>query len=76
MYSSTSTITLECNQDYFHDYYYEYPNPVSTVKVTFLESKGVLLFLSLCHYLVFYLITATKILLLIIRRLSQVLNES
>ena len=30
MYLSTSMITLECNHDYFN----EYPNPVSTVKVT------------------------------------------
>ena len=50
MYSSTSTITLECNRDYFHDYFNEYP--VSTVKVTFMES-GVILFLLLCQYLVF-----------------------
>ena len=47
MYSST--ITLECNHDYFHDYFNEYP--VSTVKVTSMES-GVILFL-LCQYLVF-----------------------
>ena len=38
MYSNTSTITLECNLDYFHDYFNEYPSPVSTVKATFLES--------------------------------------
>ena len=30
MYSSTSTITLECNHDYFHDYFNEYP--VSNIK--------------------------------------------
>ena len=35
MYSSTITITLECNQDYFHDYFTEYP--VSTVKATSME---------------------------------------
>ena len=39
MYSSTST--LECNHDYFHDYFNEYP--VSTVKATSTES-GVILF--------------------------------
>ena len=50
MYSSTSTITLECNHDYFHDYFNEYP--VSTVKVTSMES-GVIHFLLLCQYLVF-----------------------
>ena len=48
MYSST--ITLECNHDYFHDYFNEYP--VSTVKTTSMES-GVILFLLLCQYLVF-----------------------
>ena len=48
MYSST--ITLECNHDYFHDYFNEYP--VSTVKATSIES-GVILFLLLCQYLVF-----------------------
>ena len=52
MYSSTSTITSECNHDYwyFHDYFNEYP--VSTVKVTSMES-GVIHFLLLCQYLVF-----------------------
>ena len=25
IYSSTSTITLQCNDDYFHDYFNEYP---------------------------------------------------
>ena len=50
MYSSTSTITLECNHDYFHDYINGYP--VSTVKATSMES-GVILFLLLCQYLVF-----------------------
>ena len=40
MYSSTSTITLECNHDYFHDYFNEYP--VSTIKATFMESPGVI----------------------------------
>ena len=47
IYSSTSTITLECNQDYFHDYFNEYP--VSNKKVTFMESLGVILVLLLCH---------------------------
>ena len=47
----SSTITLECNHDYFHDYFNEYP--VSTVKATFMESLGVILFLLMCHYLVF-----------------------
>ena len=51
MYSSTSTITLECNHDYFHDYFIEYP--VSNIKTTFTESLGVILVLLLCHYLVF-----------------------
>ena len=46
MYSSTSTITLECNHDYFHDYH-EYP--VSNIKATFMESLGVILVLLLCH---------------------------
>ena len=41
MYSSTSTITLECNHDYFHDYFNEYP--VSTIKATSMES-GVIFF--------------------------------
>ena len=54
MYSSTSTSTiiLECNHDYwyFHDYFNEYP--VSTVNVTSMES-GVIHFLLLCQYLVF-----------------------
>ena len=45
MYSST--ITLECNHDYFHDYFNEYP--VSNIKVTFMESLGVILVLLLCH---------------------------
>ena len=45
MYSNT--ITLECNHDYFNEY------PVSNIKVTFIESLGVILFLLLCHYLVF-----------------------
>ena len=36
MYSSTSTITLKCNHDYFHDYFNEYP--VSYIKATFMES--------------------------------------
>ena len=51
MYSSTSTITLECNHYYFHDYFIEYP--VSNIKTTFMESLGVILVLLLCHYLVF-----------------------
>ena len=45
MYSST--ITLECNHDYFHDYFNEYP--VSNIKATFIESLGVILVLLLCH---------------------------
>ena len=49
MYSST--ITLECNHDYFHDYFIEYP--VSNIKTTFIESLGVILVLLLWHYLVF-----------------------
>ena len=47
MYSSTSTITLQCNHDYFHDYFNEYP--VSNIKATFMESLGVILVLLLCH---------------------------
>ena len=47
MYLSTSTSTLEYNHDYFNEY------PVSTIKATFMESLGVILFLLLCHYLVF-----------------------
>ena len=43
MYSSMSTITLECNHDYFHDYFHEYP--VSNIKATFMESQGVILFI-------------------------------
>ena len=43
MYSSTSTITLEYNHDYFHDYFNEYP--VSNIKVIFMESPDVILFL-------------------------------
>ena len=45
--TSTSTITLQCNHDYFHDYFNEYP--VSNIKVTFVESLGVILVLLLCH---------------------------
>ena len=41
IYSSTSTITLECNHDYFHDYFHEYS--VSNIKATFMESLGVIL---------------------------------
>ena len=51
MYSSTSIITLEYNHDYFHDYFHEYP--ISSIKGTFMESLDVILFLLLCHYLVF-----------------------
>ena len=47
IYSSTSTITLECNHDYFHDYFHEYS--VSNIKATFMESLGVILVLLLCH---------------------------
>ena len=47
IYSSTSTITLQCNHDYFHDYFNEYP--VSNIKATFVESLGVILVLLLCH---------------------------
>ena len=43
IYSSTSTITLQCNHDYFHEY------PVSNIKATFMESLGVILVLLLCH---------------------------
>ena len=43
IYSSTSTITLECKHDYFHEY------PVSNIKATFMESLGVILVLLLCH---------------------------
>ena len=43
----TSTITLECKHDYFHDYFNEYP--VSNIKATFMESLGVILVLLLCH---------------------------
>ena len=43
MYSSMSTITLECNHDYFNEY------PVSNIKATFMESLGVILVLLLCH---------------------------
>ena len=45
IYSSTSTITLECNHDYFHDYFNEYP--VSNIKTTFMESLCV--YVS-CHF--------------------------
>ena len=43
----SSTITLQCNHDYFHDYFNEYP--VSNIKATFMESLGVILVLLLCH---------------------------
>ena len=42
IYSSTSTITLECNHDYFHDYFNECL--VSNIKATFMESLGAFLF--------------------------------
>ena len=47
IYSSTSTITLECNHDYFHDYFNECS--VSNIKATFMESLGVILVLLLGH---------------------------
>ena len=47
IYSSTSTITLQCNHDYFHDYFNEYP--VSNIKATFMESLGVIFVLLLCQ---------------------------
>ena len=47
----SSTITLECNHDYFHYYFNEHP--ISNKNATFMESLGVILFLLLCHYLVF-----------------------
>ena len=37
MYSST--ITLECNHDFFHDYFNEYP--VLTVKATSMDGHGI-----------------------------------
>ena len=43
----SSTIILQCNHDYFHDYFNEYP--VSNIKATFMESIGVILVLLLCH---------------------------
>ena len=43
IYSSTSTITLQCNHDYFNEC------PVSNIKATFMESLGVILVLLLCH---------------------------
>ena len=39
----SSTITLQCNHDYFNEY------PVSNIKATFMESLGVILVLLLCH---------------------------
>ena len=42
-YSSTSTITLECNHDYCNEY------SVYNIKATFMESLGVILVLLLCH---------------------------
>ena len=47
MYSSTSTITLECNHDYFHDYFHEYS--VTNIKATFMESLGVIFVVLFCH---------------------------
>ena len=48
IYSSTITLQcIECNHDYFHDYFNEYP--VSNIKATFMESLGVILVLLLCH---------------------------
>ena len=48
MYSSTSTITLECYHDYFHDYFNnEYP--VFTIKATSMESGVILGMLLLGH---------------------------
>ena len=43
----SSTITLECNHDYFHDNFHEYS--VSNIKATFMESLGVILVVLLCH---------------------------
>ena len=43
----SSTITLQYKHDYFHDYFNEYP--ISNIKVTFMESLGVILVLLLCH---------------------------
>ena len=45
MYSSTSTITLECIHDYFHDYFNEYP--VSIVKVAFMKFVGDIVYVAL-----------------------------
>ena len=47
MYSSTSTITLECNHDYFNEY------PVSNIMATFMESLGVVL-TDYCYPALFY----------------------
>ena len=44
-------ITLQYNHDYFHDYFHEYP--LSNLKVTSMESLGVILIVLRCHYLVF-----------------------
>ena len=52
----------------FHVYFREYPNPVSTVNVIFSESIGVIIFMLLCHYLVFKLITAIQV---IFKRVSN-----
>ena len=43
MYSSMSTITLECNHYNFNEY------RVSNIKATFMESLGAILVLWLCH---------------------------
>ena len=52
MSNSTQKINvLEYKYDYLQDYFNEYP--VSNIKATFMESLGVILFLLLCHYLVF-----------------------
>ena len=66
-------ITLERNHDYFHDHFNEYP--VFSVKATCMESPSVILFLLQCRYLLLLLSTIQVLLLLIIRRLSHVLNE-
>ena len=43
IYSSMSTITLQCNHDYFNEY------PVSNIKATFMDTLGAILVLLLCH---------------------------
>ena len=43
MHSSTITLAcIQCNHDYFHDYFNECP--VSNIKATFMESLGGILF--------------------------------